>query len=308
MTGKEEPPLLILVGPTASGKTDLALQLAAQSPSDIINADSVQVYKYFDIGSGKPTQAERQSVPHHLIDTFDPLDSVDAARWATLADAAISEIRGRGRTPIVCGGTFLWIRALVHGLAPAPPADETVRERHRLRAEAEGRAALHADLVRVDEPSAARLNPNDLVRVSRALEVHELTGKPMSQWQAEHGFRERRHNARFVGILHPGPELDARMRTRIEGMWHAGWLDEVRDLLKSGYEGARAMGAVGYRQVRSAVEAEGHPDMAALTDEIVRATRVFARRQRTWLRDENVRWCSPEELPGITLDTLLASP
>lgn len=257
-----------------------------------MSADSVQVYRGFDIGSGKPTLAERARVPHHLIDVADPGQAMDAASWAGLADQAVSEIRARGRHPIVCGGTFLWVRALLFGLSEGPPADRAVRDRHRALAEAEGRKAVHAALIRVDPAAAARLDPNDLIRVSRALEVYELTGTPQTEWHGRHGFRERRHPARLVGVQWSADELSGRIRARTEAMLDAGLMDEVRRLLSEGHGSARAMKSVGYRQVVAAVEA-GAVDRTLLTEAIVRATRIFARRQRTWLRDEPVEWLDP---------------
>jgi tRNA dimethylallyltransferase len=278
--------LLCVVGPTASGKSALALRLAQTLGGEIISADSMQIYRGFDIGTGKPSREEQQQVPHHLVDVADPLEYWDAARWAEEATRLIGEIRERGRLPIVCGGTFLWVRALVYGLADAPRADEQLRARHREWAEREGRAALHARLAEVDPPSAARLAPNDFVRVSRALEVFELTGKPMSEIQAAHGFREQRFPARFVGVARERDEHDALIAARVRAMLEAGWVSEVQQLIQRGFTEARVMQSVGYRQVFDAVRAEKSPD----ADEIVRATRVFARRQRTWLRDQPVEW------------------
>lgn len=305
------PPLLVVVGPTASGKTDLAIRLAEASNGEIVSADSVQVYRHFDIGSGKPNADERSRARHHLVDVCDPLESIDAAQWAARADRAIADIRARGKVPILCGGTFLWIRALLYGLASAPPADEALRNRHRALADERGRDALHAELALADAESAARLNPNDFVRVSRALEVYELTGKPMSEWQKEHGFRERRFDARLVGlgVAQDRERLDERIRARVRSMLDGGWLDEVRDLLGRGFGDARAMAAVGYRQVREAVDSrEESAESAELRSAIVRATRIFARRQRTWLRDEPVRWLGESEAASVTLDALMRIP
>jgi tRNA dimethylallyltransferase len=280
--------LCVVVGPTASGKTELAVQLAERFGGEVVSADSVQIYRSFDIGSGKPTAEERRRAPHHLIDVADPLEGFDAQRFAAAADVAVAEIRARGRVPVVCGGTFLWVRALVLGLAPAPPADEAVRARHAAVVEAEGRSALHAILRAADPESAARLAPNDFVRVSRALEIFELSGKPQSAWFAEHGFRSQRHRATLVGPHRPRAEIDQRIEARTARWLAEGWVDEVRRLVAGGYAEARAMGSVGYKQVKDHVE--GKLSAEALPGAIVRATRVFVRRQRTWLRDEDVTW------------------
>ncbi len=291
---ESQPPLLVIVGPTASGKSALAARAALEAGGEVVSADSVQIYRGFDVGAGKPTLEERRGVPHHLIGTIEPLAPMDAARWAALAEEVIRDIRARGRVPVVCGGTYLWVRALLLGFAPAPPADEAVRADHRSLAEAEGRAALHRRLAEVDPEAAARLSPNDLVRVSRALEVYQLTGKPQSEWHAAHGFRERRHAARLVGIRWEPSELSARIEARARAMLEAGWVEEVRGLVRAGYRSARAMGSVGYRQLAEALE-QGDVDPRSLLDRIVRATRIFARRQRTWLREEPVEWLTPRD-------------
>lgn len=280
--------LLVVVGPTASGKSDLAMELAERFGGEIVSADSVQIVRRFDIGSGKPTAAERARVPHHLVDACDPLDPMDAARFATAADAAIDDVRARGKVPIVCGGTFLWVKALVSGLAPGAPADAAIRKEHAERAEREGRAALHAELVAIDPAAAARLAPNDFVRVSRALEVFAITGQTLTDWHAAHQFATTRHAARLVGVDWPRDVLDTRIAARVRGWLEGGWLEEVEALLADGLGEARAMGSVGYKQVRESIEGRLRRD--ELEDAIVRATRVFVRRQRTWLRDEPVTW------------------
>ena len=283
--------LLVVVGPTASGKTELALRLCEELGGEVIGADSVQIYRHFDIGSGKPTAEELARAPHHLVGVVDPLEAIDAKVYADMADLALAEVRGRARVPIVCGGTFLWVKALVSGLAATPPADPEVRERHAALVAREGRPALHAALLAVDPDAAARLSPNDFVRVSRALEVYELTGRQQSSFHAEHGFRVPRHRARLLGVERPREELDERIRRRTEAWLAAGWIDEVKSLSDRGYAEARAMASVGYRQVRDHLRGELPRD--ELVDAIVRATRVFARRQRTWLRDQPVEWMRP---------------
>jgi tRNA dimethylallyltransferase len=290
------PTLIAIVGPTGSGKSDLARRLSECIGGEVVSADSVQIYRRFDIGSAKPSIEERSAVPHHLIDELDPLDTADAARFGELADARIADIVARGKRPVLCGGTFLWVRALAAGLVPAPAADESIRARHREFAEREGRAALHAQLASVDPASHARLSPNDFVRVSRALEVHELSGRTLSELHAEHGFRTARYPLELVGIAHERQELHRRIHARVVNMFEQGWVEEVRSLLADGYGEARALGAVGYRQVAAALRNGAALDVPALTDSVAQATRIFVRRQLTWLRDEPVRWLRPDEL------------
>ena len=300
-TLEKSPELIVVVGPTASGKTALSVALAERLGGEIVSADSVQIYRAFDIGAGKPTDDERRRVPHHLVGAVDPLEHVDAARFAELADRCIADIIDRGKRPIVCGGTFLWIRALLFGLSPTPPGDDAIRARHRDIASTEGREALHARLAEVDRATAERLSPNDFVRVSRALEVAELTGTPLSEWHARHGFREPRYPARLIGVKRTAAELTERIAVRAHAMLAGGWIDEVRALCAAGYGEARAMKSVGYRQIAEAV-LRGTLDSPALEGDIVRATRIFARRQRTWLRDEPVEWLAPDVLPSMDSD------
>jgi len=280
--------LLVVVGPTASGKTALALELAERFGGEIIGADSVQIYRRFDLGSAKPTLEERARVAHHVIDLKDPMAPMDAGQYVELADHAIADVRARGKVPIVCGGTFLWVKALVSGLASAAPRDEAIRKRHLEIAEKEGRAEIHARLRAVDPSAAERLAPNDLVRTSRALEVFELTGRPLSEWQSAHGFRDERHRPRFVGVHRERDDLDRRIEARTTELLAKGFVEETRALLADGYGDARAMGSVGYREVRAHVA--GTIAAADLHREIVRSTRTFVRRQRTWLRDVDVGW------------------
>ncbi len=288
IAGQHPDELLTIVGPTASGKTALAVSVAERIGGEVVSADSIQIYRGFDVGSGKPTADELLRAPHHLVGWLDPLDPVDAASWAERASSAIASIRARGRVPVVCGGTFLWVKALLFGLAEAPPGSAELRERMRAEAESEGRPALHAKLREVDPESAARLHPNDFVRVSRALEVFELTGKPLSTWQREHAFGRVRHRARLVANACSAETLTQRIRTRVGGWLANGWVDEVQALMGNGYGDARAMGSVGYAQVRSMLAGELRP--GDLEEAIVRATRVFARRQRTWLNHADVTW------------------
>lgn len=280
--------VLAIVGPTATGKTSLAVELSARLGGEVVGADSVQIYRAFDIGSGKPSAEQLASAPHHLLSTIGPLDPIDAAAWADLASQALDGIQARGRLPILCGGSFLWVKALLFGLADAPAASAEMRARHRAIAASEGRDALHARLREVDVESANRLHPNDLVRVSRALEVFELTGKPLSVWHREHAFARIRRQAKLVAIDCNPAALTDRIRHRVRAWIARGWIEEVEQLVAMGYDNARAMGSVGYAQVRAMLA--GKLRREDLEAAIVQATRVFARRQRTWLnRAEVVR-------------------
>jgi tRNA dimethylallyltransferase len=280
--------IAVVVGPTASGKSDLAMVLAETRGGEIISCDSVQVYRHFDIGSSKPSLADRTRVPHHLIDVVDPDEPIDAASFAARADENIADVQRRGKLPIICGGTFLWVRALLYGLAKAPPGDTSIRARHAERAKIEGRAALHTELVKIDPASATRLSPNDFVRVSRALEVFEISGRTLSDWQAEHGFRTPRFRAKLLGIRWSQEDLARRIAQRTERALASGWIEEVERLIELGYRDTRPMSSVGYAQVLAFVE--GKLPREELAPAIDRATKVFARRQRTWLRDQPVTW------------------
>ncbi|MEO7093241.1 MAG: tRNA (adenosine(37)-N6)-dimethylallyltransferase MiaA [Polyangiales bacterium] len=280
--------LLVLAGETASGKTALAVSLAKQHGGEIVGADSVQVHRRFDIGSGKPTAAELDGVPHHLLDVADAKHPIDAGRFVELADAAIADVRARGRVPIVCGGTYLWIKALLFGLAAAPSAPPELRASLQEEAARLGSPALHARLAEVDAATAARLHPNDAVRIVRALEVQATTGRTLSSWQAEHGFREVRHRARLVALARPRQELEERIALRVDRMLTAGLVEETRVLVDDGYAETRPMKAVGYAEATAHLR--GELDAASLAPKITRATRIVARRQRTWLKGANVEW------------------
>ncbi len=286
--------VLSVVGPTASGKTDLAIAIAERISGEIISADSVQVYRVFDRGTGKPSAEEQARATHHMIDICDPHDAIDAARFVTLAERAMDDVRTRGHVPIVCGGTFLWTRALLLGLAPIPAGDPKIREELRAIVDSQGTESLHQMLRDADKAMATRLHKNDVVRVSRALEVFRMTGKPLSAWHDEHAFKETKHPHRFIGIDQPREQLDERIRARVEAWIGDGWIDDVRNLIDKGYLASRAMGAVGFAEIAGAIAGStqtGEPiDTHEVIDQIVRKTRMFVRRQRTWLRDENVTW------------------
>jgi tRNA dimethylallyltransferase len=274
--------ILAVVGPTASGKSALALRLAEAIGGEIVSCDSMQVYHGFDIGTAKPTPAERARVPHHLVDVAAPDEPFSAARFVELADCAIAEAGARGRRVVVVGGTGLYLRALRFGLVGAPPRDATLRLR-LADEEAARPGALHERLRAVDAAAAARIAPRDLVRLVRALEVWELSGVPLGQWHAAHD-RRARHPLR-VAVLDPPPAvLDERIAARADAMLAAGLVDETRALVARYGAGLRPLGAVGYREVVRHLE--GALPLDALAPAIARATRQYARRQRTWFKKE----------------------
>lgn len=281
--------ILALVGPTGSGKTEVALALAARWEAEIVNCDSRQVYRGLDIGSAKPSAAARAALPHHLFDVVDPDQPFDAARYAALAEAALAGIAARGRRALVVGGTGLYLRALRTGLFTGPPADAALRA--RLAAlEAATPGALHARLAAVDPPSAARLHARDQVRLVRALEVYELSGRPLSVWHAEHRAGRVARPMRVVGLAVPRATLAARLAARCQAMLDAGLLDEIRALQARGYgPELPAMRSIGYREMTAHLR--GEMDLPAALGAMQRATRQLAKRQMTWFRAEpEVEW------------------
>jgi len=278
-------PAIWVLGPTAAGKSAVALALAARFGGEIVSADSAQVYRGMDIGTAKPDAPTRAAVPHHLLDIIEPTEAYSAARFRADALAASEAIRRRGRVPIVAGGTMLYFKALRDGLSPLPRADAAVRGALDARAAREGWPALHAELARIDPPTASRLSPFDAQRIQRALEVHALTGRPLSALQ---GARETSTQAQspIVVALAPADRaaLHAAIARRFDAMLVAGLVDEVRDLRERFPLTAQlpSMRCVGYRQAFEYLEGSG--DRITLRERGVAATRQLAKRQLTWLR------------------------
>lgn len=299
-------PLLVLTGPTASGKTQAAVALARAFAGELVGADSVQVYRGFDIGSSKPSAAELGGVVHHLLDVRAPDQPLDAAEFAALADAAIADVRARGKLPIVVGGSGLWLRALLRGLVRLPKVDPELRARLHGEAEREGSRILHARLAALDPQGASQIHENDRVRIVRALEVHAQTGRPLGELRAEHALGAPRYRALRVVLDWPHAELHERIRVRTEAMFAQGFIDEVRALLARYGPSPRAFASVGYRDVVEHLE-RGVP-LAETMAQVERATRIYARRQRTWLKNEpGERWLvHPDELAGAAARERLA--
>jgi tRNA dimethylallyltransferase len=287
------PRVACLVGPTASGKTTLALALGEALGAEVVSVDSRQVYRRLDIGTAKPTPDERRRVPHHCLDLIDPEDAFDAARFRDAATHALDDLRRRGRPALVVGGTGLWLRVLLRGLCPAPPRAPAVRAALQALAVRRGPGELHRHLAAIDPPAAARLHPRDTVRVERALEVAFASGRRLSDWQAAHRFAESPYDALVVGLAVATPDLDARIATRARRMVAAGFADEVRGLRASGLvDTAPAWASVGYREMRAHVD--GACDLEAAVGALVASTRRFAKRQRTWFRAEpGIVWRDP---------------
>jgi tRNA dimethylallyltransferase len=303
---------LAVLGPTASGKTALALELArrlgGERAVEIVCCDSQQVYIGMDVGTAKPTREERREIPHHLLDVVHPDEPFHAARWAALARVALRNVAARGRVPIVVGGTGLYFRALTAGFFEAPPADPAIRARHREEAAAVGVEAMHARLRGIDAEAAAAIGPRDLVRVSRALEVYEQTGVAITAL--------RRAAAppadllpRVLVLDPPLPELRRRIEARARQMFDGGFEDEVRALRAAGYGPAlRPLQALGYQQVGAYLD--GACTRQQALEATIAATVAYARRQRTWFRKEEAAARlaeAPSESVGALAAELAAS-
>jgi tRNA dimethylallyltransferase len=300
-------PAVLLMGPTAAGKSALALALAERLDGEIVSVDSAQIYRGLNIGTAKPDAGVRSRVPHHLIDIIDPTETYSAARFASDALAAIAGIRRRGRVPVVAGGTMLYFRALSEGLSTLPPAHPRVRAEIDARAEREGWPALHAQLARVDPPTAARVQRTDAQRIQRALEVWQVAGVPLSALQ---GHRTRSaialgQTVRIALIPSDRRRLHEAIARRFDAMIAAGLVDEV-SLLRSRYKltpELPSMRCVGYRQAWEYLD--GTIDAQALRARAIAATRQLAKRQFTWLRATKVAALDP--YASDVFDRLLAS-
>ena len=292
-------PLLVLGSPTATGKTSLALQLAQSLDAEILNADSLQVYRYLDIGTAKPTRTERERIRHHLLDVVDPDEEYNAALYCEQARALIDELTGKGRRVLVVGGTGLYIRALLQGIIETPPVDEQIRSRYREIRDRLGRHHLHGLLEKRDPQAASRINPNDAVRVIRALEVLDQSGQSILELQKKHRFADCPYAVCKIGLRVERSELKKRIHRRTEQMMEAGLLEEVRGLLDRGYpETLKPLQSLGYRQMISWIRGRCTRDQAK--DAINRETWQYAKRQMTWFgADRAIRWYGPEETEKI---------
>ncbi|MEI6225894.1 MAG: tRNA (adenosine(37)-N6)-dimethylallyltransferase MiaA [Deltaproteobacteria bacterium] len=299
------PFVAVLAGPTASGKTRLALDLALRAGGEIVNADSQQVYRGLDVGTAKPTASERAEVPHHLLDLVDPGEGMDAARWVALADQSIREISARGRLPVVVGGTGLYVRALLHGVVEAPGRDPALRTRLEEEAALHGRAALHRRLAAVDPGAAARIRENDLVRIVRALEI-AAGGRTQSELFEAHRFAPRRYRYRLLALDLPREVLHARIGERALVMARGGIVEEARALLARLGEPLPRL-PIGYADALAC--ARGEVDVDELAARIALHHRRYARRQVIWLRrEQDVEWIAPPFDPDGLARELRSAP
>lgn len=300
------PRAVAVVGPTATGKSDVALALAEHFAGEIVNADALQVYRGFDIGTAKPPREEQARVPHHLIDILEPHEAYSAGEFVRRAVPLVESLFERGVQPILVGGSGFYIRALTEGLSPVPAVEEEVREAVRARLENDGAQRLWEELKALDPETAARLAPTDRQRVARAVEVAISTGKSLSSWQKEPPVQRAPFNVVKLGLTLPRGVLYDRIQARLQRMVASGWIEEVRGLLQSGLAiDLPAFQAIGYRQIARHV-LEGWPLEEALED-VARETRRFAKRQETWFkREPDVQWfeASPMESEPKVLEYL----
>jgi tRNA dimethylallyltransferase len=290
-----KPRLVIVLGPTAVGKSDLALALAQRLAGEIVNADSQQVYRYMDIGTGKPSEPDRRRVPHHVIDVVNPDEEFNAALYRRLADDAIDRVHRGGKTVVLCGGTGLYLKTLTQGLFAGPGQDRELRRSLEQEIKDKGLPVLYAQLVAIDQSVSATIHPNDRQRIIRALEVYRITGKPLSAWQKEHAFQEEPYEILKIGLLRERADLYEQINRRSERMIEDGLLEEVRGLLARGFGlDLKPLRSVGYRQMGAVIR--GELDLSEAAAEMKQETRHLAKRQLTWFRrDSEIRWYHPEK-------------
>ncbi len=299
-----KPKLVIILGPTGVGKSEVAVEVAEKLDGEIINADSQQVYRYMDIGTDKPTPEQRQKVPHHLIDVVNPDEEFNAARFREGALKNAEEIRSRGKKVLLCGGTGLYIKALTHGLFVGPAKDHEIRKRLEREAKQNGLETLYERLGQVDPEALSSIHPNDRHRITRALEVFELTGRKMSQWQREHGFKESPFETLKIGLDRDREELYAVINRRCEEMVADELVEEVKGLVAKGYSlDLKPLQSVGYRHMGLYIS--GAMSLEESLSLMQRDTRHLAKRQLTWFRADNeIRWFHPERDRKEILDTV----
>jgi len=299
LSAQARPKIIVIAGATGIGKTGLSLQLAEAFRGGIVSADSMQIYRLMDIGTAKPDPAERRRAPHYMLDVADPDDPYDAARYAKEARGCIAELHRAGRLPLVVGGTGFYIKALLQGLFEARPASDEVRERLREEVRQSGSRELYERLSACDPETAGRIHPNDAYRIIRALEVYELTGRPMSAWQQAHGFADAPFEALKICLHIDREVLYERIDQRVDQMVAQGLVEEVRGLLNRGYSpDLKPMQALGYRHMVEYIQ--GSVSRAEAIRLMKRDTRRYAKRQLIWFKkDTEFIWMAPDDVGAI---------
>ena len=299
-----KPKFVIVLGPTAVGKSETVLDLALQFGAEIISADSQQVYRYMDIGTAKPSGEQREKLPHHLIDIVDPDEEFNAAIFRDLAIDVAYRLADRDKRIIVSGGTGLYIKALTKGLFAGPGRDPQIREALEWETEEHGIGSLYHRLEQVDPQSAARIHPHDRQRISRALEVYHATGRQISEWHSEHGFNDSLFDVLKIGLDRPRSLLYDRIDRRCDFMIASGLLDEVKKLVEMGYGlDLKPMQSIGYRHL--GLFLRGRMSLDKAVHLMKRDTRRFAKRQLTWFRhDREIHWFDPEIQRGNIEDAV----
>jgi len=299
-TGRK-PKTIIICGPTGIGKTSFAIETAEAFTGEIVSADSMQIYRYMDIGTAKPTPAERARARHHMIDIVNPDEHFDAALFSKMAHDKILELDAGCIVPIIAGGTGLYIKALVHGLFSAGPPDQDTRIRLKEEADAHGAGFLYKRLAKNDPDAAERIHPNDTYRIIRALELIEATGKTISKHHEEHRFANKRYTVFKIGLEMEREALYNRINQRVDAMIEAGLVDEVKGLLDRGYsENLKSMQSIGYRHMVDFIKSSVSLDETIRT--LKRDTRMYAKRQMTWFNaDPEILWTKPEQTEDIML-------
>ena len=296
-------PVLVICGPTGSGKTALALSLAEKFPLEIISADSRQVYRRMDIGTAKATSFEQAVIPHHMIDLVDPDQEFSVADFVDLARPLILQIALRGRIPCIVGGTGLYIRALLGGLADLPSADQKLRKQLHQREQEEGAGSLYRELQQVDPVAAAEIHPNNLIRIVRALEVCIVSGRKISELKAEHSFSGQPYRVLKLAPDFPRSELYSRINQRTGQMLSSGLVDEVRGLVEDYSFELKTLQTLGYREVVQYLKEEINTEQ--MSDDIQKHTRQYAKRQLTWFRKEaDIIWVDSSMKSGKVVKSI----
>lgn len=291
---KPAQPIIAVVGPTASGKSDLALEIAKHFGGEVLSTDSMQVYQYLDIGTAKPDAAMQREVPHHLIDVVKPDGVYSAGAFVSDAGKKLTQLKEQGKLPVFCGGSGLYFRALFSGMADIPPVPEEIQAGVRALLEAKGVSAVREELKKVDPAGAAKLNPNDSQRNMRALEVWQATGKPLAHFQETQPFKQVGSHVWMVGFGWERSALYERINKRVQVMLDAGWAEEVKGILDRGYDpNIKPLQGIGYREIVELVQ--GKRNLTGLAEAIAQRTRQYAKRQLTWFRNQGAySWFSPK--------------